>query len=216
MAQKAVDRRKRPTQDRARATRDHILATAGKLFGERGIADTSTNRIAAASGVSIGTLYRYFADRAEIVDELLEQVITEVERSFTERAFDVPGVGTEVSVRSYTEMVAEILSVFTEVLVAHAALIKALVGGVQFYSSGLPELEPRLRLILKVILIQALGPGNDSRYDEMAFVLINTGFAAVLRATAVGVSPEMRDSTLAMTARMMGSWLYAEAVAADR
>ncbi|MFF0545082.1 TetR/AcrR family transcriptional regulator [Nocardia thailandica] len=216
MAQKSVDRRKRPTQDRARATREHILATAGKLFGERGIADTSTNRIAAASGVSIGTLYRYFSDRSEIVDELLDQVITEVERSFTERAFDIPGVGAAGSMEGYIELVSEILSVFTEVLVANAALIKALVGGVQFYSSGLPELEPRLRLIVKVILIQGLGPGDDGRYDEMAFVLINTGFAAVLRATAVGVSPQMRDSALAMTARMMGSWLYTEAVAAER
>ncbi|MEU4707149.1 TetR/AcrR family transcriptional regulator [Nocardia salmonicida] len=59
-----------PTQDRAKATRNQILDAAAELFGERGITETSTNRIAAAAGVSIGTVYRYFSDRSRMVDEL--------------------------------------------------------------------------------------------------------------------------------------------------
>ncbi|MFJ2838152.1 TetR/AcrR family transcriptional regulator [Nocardia sp. NPDC087230] len=53
--------RRQPSQDRAKETRDHILDTAAELFGSHGVAQTSTNRIAAEAGVSIGTLYRYFA-----------------------------------------------------------------------------------------------------------------------------------------------------------
>ncbi|MGW0325589.1 TetR/AcrR family transcriptional regulator [Nocardia sp. NPDC003183] len=55
--------RRQPTQDRAEATRNQILDAAPELFGERGITETSTNRIAVAAGVSIGTVYRYFSDR---------------------------------------------------------------------------------------------------------------------------------------------------------
>ncbi len=75
MPSKAVAPRRRPTQERAKATREHILGTTARLFGERGIADTSTNRIAAAAGVSIGTVYRYFSDRAVMVEELLRRPV---------------------------------------------------------------------------------------------------------------------------------------------
>ncbi|ONM48464.1 TetR/AcrR family transcriptional regulator [Nocardia donostiensis] len=207
---RVAGQRKRPRQERAKATRNQILDAAARLFGERGIADTSTNKIAAEAGVSIGTLYRYFADRSVIVDDLLNRLIDQVEHGFTERVFEVPRATAEMGADEYTALVAGILEVFTDVLVANAALVKALVGGVQFYSSGLPDLEPRLRLLVKVILIQGLGPGDDATYDTMAFVLINTGFAAVLRVSAVEVSAEERDKALAMTARMMGLWLYSE------
>ncbi|MEU2039669.1 TetR/AcrR family transcriptional regulator [Nocardia niwae] len=204
---KAVGQRRRPTQERAKATREHILDTAARLFGERGIADTSTNRIAAEAGVSIGTVYRYFADRAVLVDELLERLLETVERRFTQRVFDLSG-------KPVQQIVTEILEVITEELVANAKLVRALVAGVQFYSSGIPEFEPRLRLLVKVMLIQVLGPGDDHRYDVMTFVIINTGFAAVLRASALEVDSGARREAIEMTGRMIGAWMEAEARAA--
>jgi hypothetical protein len=89
-------------------------------------------------------------------------------------------------------------------------LVRALVAGVQFYSSGLPEFEPRLRLLVKVVLIQVLGPGDDHEYDMMTFVIINTGFAAVLRASALDVDSRERREAIEMTARMIGAWLEPE------
>ncbi|WP_063021708.1 TetR/AcrR family transcriptional regulator [Nocardia niwae] len=207
MPPKAVGQRRRPTQERAKATREHILDTAARLFGERGIADTSTNRIAAEAGVSIGTVYRYFADRAVLVDELLERLLETVERRFTQRVFDLSG-------KPVQQIVTEILEVITEELVANAKLVRALVAGVQFYSSGIPEFEPRLRLLVKVMLIQVLGPGDDHRYDVMTFVIINTGFAAVLRASALEVDSGARREAIEMTGRMIGAWMEAEARAA--
>ncbi|MGN2638126.1 TetR/AcrR family transcriptional regulator [Nocardia takedensis] len=195
--------RRRPTQDRARATREHILDTAARLFGERGIAATSTNRIAAEAEVSIGTVYRYFADRAVIVDELLRRLLENIERRFTDRLFDS-------SAESPEQLMAGVLDTITVELVAQAPLVRALVAGVQFYSSGLPEFEPRLRVLVKVMLIQMLGPGDDREFDTMTFVLINTGFAAVLRASAQDVDGAERREAIAMTARMIGRWIDAE------
>ncbi|MFC3962762.1 TetR/AcrR family transcriptional regulator [Nocardia jiangsuensis] len=203
MPTKTPAQRRRPTQDRAKATREHILDTAARLFGERGIAGTSTNRIAAEAGVSIGTVYRYFADRSVLVEELLARLLESVEKRFTQRMFDLSGKGA-------TEVWVDILNVITDELVANAALVRALVAGVQFYSSGIPEFEPRLRLLVKVMLIQLLGPGDDHRYDVMTFVLINTGFAAALRSSALEVDSTARREAIDMTGRMIGAFLESE------
>ncbi|WP_040867532.1 TetR/AcrR family transcriptional regulator [Nocardia exalbida] len=207
MPSKAVGQRRRPTQERAKATREHILDTAARLFGERGIANTSTNRIAVEAGVSIGTVYRYFADRAVLVEELLERLLETIERRFTQQVFNL-------SEKSIPQVVSDVLQVITAELVANAQLVRALVGGVQFYSSGIPEFEPRLRLLVKVMLIQILGPGDDHEYDVMTFVMINTGFAAVLRASALDVDSRARAEAIDMTGRMIGAWMEAEAEAA--
>ncbi|WP_159930604.1 MULTISPECIES: TetR/AcrR family transcriptional regulator [Nocardia] len=203
MPSKAVGQRRRPTQERAKATREHILDTAARLFGERGIADTSTNRIAAEAGVSIGTVYRYFADRAVLVEELLARLLETIERRFTQQVFGLAD-------KSVQQIMIDVLETITAELVENAQLVRALVAGVQFYSSGLPEFEPRLRLLVKVVLIQVLGPGDDHEYDMMTFVIINTGFAAVLRASALDVDSRERREAIEMTARMIGAWLEAE------
>ncbi|WP_067659335.1 TetR/AcrR family transcriptional regulator [Nocardia harenae] len=203
MPTKTTAPRRRPTQDRAKATREHILDTAARLFGERGIAGTSTNRIAAEAGVSIGTVYRYFADRSVLVEELLARLLESVEKRFTQRMFDLSG-------KDAPDVWVDILTVVTDELVAHAALVRALVAGVQFYSSGIPEFEPRLRLLVKVLIIQLLGPGDDHRYDVMTFVLINTGFAAALRSSAAEVDGTARREAIEMTGRMIGAFLAAE------
>ncbi|MFF3228253.1 TetR/AcrR family transcriptional regulator [Nocardia suismassiliense] len=209
MPPKAVGQRRRPTQERAKATREHILDTAAQLFGERGIANTSTNKIAAAAGVSIGTVYRYFADRSVMVEELLRRLLENIEQRFSQRVF---GLGEKPSV----EVISGILEVIADELVENAQLVRALVAGVQFYSSGIPEFEPRLRLLVKVMVIQILGPGDDHEYDVMTFVIINTGFAAVLRATALEVDSAARAEALQMTARMIAAWVDVETQAAVR
>ncbi|WP_280488717.1 TetR/AcrR family transcriptional regulator [Nocardia farcinica] len=195
--------RRRPTQERAKATRELILDTAARLFGERGIDATSTNRIAAEAGVSVGTVYRYFADRTVIVEELLERLLEGIERRLTERLFGMVADGIE-------SLAAQVFEALTEELVAHAPLVRALVGGVQFYNSGIPEFEQRLRVLVKVMIIQLLGPGDDRRYDTMTFVLINTGFATVLRASALEVGSAERRDAITLTARMIGSWAAVE------
>ncbi|MGW0179494.1 TetR/AcrR family transcriptional regulator [Nocardia sp. NPDC003345] len=201
---------RRPTQERAKATREHILDTAARLFGERGIADTSTNRIAAEAGVSIGTVYRYFSDRSVMVDELLERLLSDAERSFTGWFSEISRTPVHGLRGAMPEILLSLLEMFSTELAANTKLVRSLVDGVQFYSSGLPEFEPRLRLLVKLVLIQIFGPGDDRTYDTMAYVLVNAGFSAVLRTAATEVRPEDRTEIIAMTARMMGTWVDAE------
>ncbi|RDI46724.1 TetR/AcrR family transcriptional regulator [Nocardia mexicana] len=203
MPTKTAAHHRHPTQERAKATRQHILDTAAKLFGQRGIANTSTNRIAAEAGVSIGTVYRHFADRTAIADDLLAGLIGTVEWCFTQRLLHMSGETTE-------ELIADILHTLTDELVAHAPLVRALVATVQFPTSGLPELEPRLHTLTTALLTRILGPANHNDYDTMAFVLVNTGFAAVLRTGVIETGSTERHEILDMTARMIAAWIEAE------
>lgn len=56
-------------QARARKTYEALITAASRLFAERGFDATQTPDIAQAAGVSVGTFYRYFADKKEIYIE---------------------------------------------------------------------------------------------------------------------------------------------------
>ncbi|CAN7637926.1 TetR/AcrR family transcriptional regulator [Mycolicibacterium frederiksbergense] len=62
--------RKQPRQQRSAQTRRDILDAAARIFGEHGYAAGTTNRIAAAAGVSIGSLYQYFPNKDAILAAL--------------------------------------------------------------------------------------------------------------------------------------------------
>lgn len=65
-------RRRRPVQARSQATVDFVLEAAARVFKREGFAAT-TNRIAEAAGVSIGTLYEYFPHKQALLFALAER-----------------------------------------------------------------------------------------------------------------------------------------------
>jgi len=68
-----ISARKEPTQARSRATVDAILEASARILIREGYAALSTNRVAAAAGVSIGSLYQYFGGKEAIVGALLDR-----------------------------------------------------------------------------------------------------------------------------------------------
>jgi AcrR family transcriptional regulator len=61
----------------AAINRERLLAAAGELFAERGL-DVTLNDIAHHAGVGVGTAYRRFANKEEVIDALFEQRLREV------------------------------------------------------------------------------------------------------------------------------------------
>jgi AcrR family transcriptional regulator len=71
--------RKRPRQERARATFDAVLDGAAEVITEHGYAAMTTNAVARRAGISIGSLYQYFPDKTAILVCLLERHIREMQ-----------------------------------------------------------------------------------------------------------------------------------------
>src|SRR5512134_3178395 len=65
--------RKTPTQARSRATVDAILAATARVMVKHGFDRTTTNQIAEAAGVSIGSLYQYFPSKEALVAALMDR-----------------------------------------------------------------------------------------------------------------------------------------------
>lgn len=54
--------------------KEEILEVARKIINQKGLAETSTNDIAKALGISRGTLYYHFKSKEEIIDALVFQL----------------------------------------------------------------------------------------------------------------------------------------------
>ncbi len=86
--------RKAPRQDRARATVEAILAATARVLVKEGYDRASTNRIADAAGVSVGSLYQYFPSKEALVAALIEQhsasMLAFLERMAATASLDAP------------------------------------------------------------------------------------------------------------------------------
>ena len=74
--------RRKPVQDRSRASVDAILAAAAQVFDAEGYAEATTDRIAERAGVSVGTLYQYFPSKDALLVALFELHLDEAEAAF--------------------------------------------------------------------------------------------------------------------------------------
>lgn len=73
--QAAEIKRRIPRQARATETAETILEGAAQILEANGLAGFTTNAVAARAGVSIGTLYQYFADKNAILLALAKQQV---------------------------------------------------------------------------------------------------------------------------------------------
>ncbi|HEY9304179.1 MAG TPA: TetR/AcrR family transcriptional regulator, partial [Mycobacterium sp.] len=75
-----------PTTDRGRATVSRVLDAACVLFAKKGVRATTLDEIGKAAGVGRGQLYHFFADKADLVADVVglqvERVIASMQPSF--------------------------------------------------------------------------------------------------------------------------------------
>jgi AcrR family transcriptional regulator len=65
--------RKQASQARSRATVDAILEATARVLVHDGYDRASTNKVALAAGVSVGSLYQYFPNKEALVAALIER-----------------------------------------------------------------------------------------------------------------------------------------------
>jgi AcrR family transcriptional regulator len=112
--------RKPPQQSRSRATVSAILDATIRIFDRENFEAASTTHIAEVAGISIGTLYQYFADRNAILDALQDR---ELERAteMLEHAL------TSTDAQSGPEIARRVIAGLMELYRASPALHRVLV-----------------------------------------------------------------------------------------
>ena len=65
--------RRKAKQERSRETVEIVLDAAARVLAAHGYAIATTNRVAQAAGVSVGTLYEYFANKDAVFEALIRR-----------------------------------------------------------------------------------------------------------------------------------------------
>jgi AcrR family transcriptional regulator len=83
--------RKRPRQTRSRRTVDALLDATEEVLRTHGYPGASTNRIARAAGLSVGSLYQYFGDKDGLIGAAIERALAREAESLVGQAEDARG-----------------------------------------------------------------------------------------------------------------------------
>jgi AcrR family transcriptional regulator len=66
--------RKQPVQQRSQRMVENLLDAAGSIIAEKGLDHFTTVEVAARAGVSVGSLYQYFANKETLLAALLDRL----------------------------------------------------------------------------------------------------------------------------------------------
>jgi len=92
-----------PRQSRSRATYEAILDAAIRIFDREGMDAATTSRIAEVAGVSVGTLYQYFANRDQILEALQQREFERAQRMMQELLANPESVSDRAVARAVVE-----------------------------------------------------------------------------------------------------------------
>jgi AcrR family transcriptional regulator len=170
---------RKPRQQRAQVKVELILEAAMRLLAKGGLAALTTNAVAETAGVSIGTLYQYFANKEAILDALAERETAELSERVL-AALTAPGeIPPDARIAAIIGAVASGYGGRQQVhrLVMEHSLHR-----------GAGRLGPLLEQL--VAFLTSYGPpdgdGRDPPFSHAeAFVLTNA-FAGVMRAMILG------------------------------
>ena len=155
--------RREPQQQRSRQTVDYVLEAVQLVVKRHGTQAITTNRIAEAAGVSVGSLYQYFPDKRAIFTALHDRHVDEVRR---------------VIERTTTDCASSQLGEFARELVL--GLVKAHAGVAELHdvvASAVPHSALGFKSALHQTFGQVLSRADDTeRYsldetERMLFVL---------------------------------------------
>jgi len=168
--------RTRPVQARSRDMKDRILTATAQVLAERGYAGLSTNRVAAQAGVSVGSLYRYFEDRTDLMEHLRRRVTETVVRDLTEAM--VAAVRREPF-----DGVRHVVSTLVDALVEHGPVVKALLDEVPLgsHANALPAVEGQLGQFARMFVAQHAPQLPADEVDARVYLALGVTLNACLR-----------------------------------
>ena len=159
----AAPQRRQPVQERSRQTVARILEAADTLIDEGGVEAVTTRAVADRAGVTYPSLYRFFADREEILDQLVTHHLA---------ALDAQAVAEE-----RTWQITSVRDVIDRELDLHVAYFKEHPSAARLWLSGRssPAVVTQVRQRAQVLaerLRQALVAANFAASDTDPRVLL--------------------------------------------
>ncbi|MCZ8382502.1 TetR/AcrR family transcriptional regulator [Mycobacterium sp. CPCC 205372] len=169
MAQKSTPApRRMPRQDRSRAMVDRILDAGQEMLIAHGYDGASTNRIAAAAGISPGSLYQYFPNKdaiaAAVIDRYSDQLSARVAARVSER-LDQPA----------PHYVRESIAALLDALDVHPDFLRAVMEQTPRLGSGSKLLAFEQRIGELTVAYLTINKGvvrPDATFETAAWMLV--------------------------------------------
>ena len=195
--------RKRPRQDRSRATVDTILEAAARVLVTHGFDRLTTNAVAETAGVSIGSLYQYFPNKEALVATLIEHQVTETNAATQSELLRVAQLPIAAAVRALIELTIRGYAVNPElrrVLIEQVPRVGRL--------ARIYELQAGTHRMVAALLTARRAEITIDNPDVAAFLLVSAIMAVAHRATIFHPDrlrdPVLIDEACAMVTRYLG------------
>jgi len=191
--------RRSPVQGRAQATVDTILKAAAQILARHGAEAATTNAIAERAGVSVGSLYQYFANREALMSELVRRHVTAMQEVLA-------GALAGLSARPLPEAVAQLVAAIVAAhrvaprlhQALHQTMVHSKVDAIDHFES---ELETLVCQTLRV------HPSLDLEDPQLTATVLVRALGGLIRTTLRREPERIDDPALAaaMTGMILGT-----------
>jgi len=195
--------RKRPRQARSKATVDSILEATSRVLVKHGFDRLSTNAVAAAAGVSIGSLYQYFPNKESLVSALIDRHMEEMNAAIVAELARVATLPLAEAARCVVELTIRAHAIDPEL---HRVLTEQVprVGKL----ARLRELDDVCHRIVASLLVARKRELAIRDPDLAAFILVSSIESIVHRAALLYPQrlrdPRLVDETTLLVTRYLG------------
>jgi AcrR family transcriptional regulator len=156
---------RRPTQRRARQTVDAILDAVARVLKRDGLKAVTTNRIAEAAGVSIGSVYQYFPDKQAIFVALHRRHIDDIDRL-------VATTLVENANSSLEDLIRSMVGAITDAHTADPELYEMMFSEVPHRAEGTKDFTVRFHGAFRLALAARADEFGKARdLDKLVFVV---------------------------------------------
>ena len=203
--------RNRPVQARSREMKQRILDAAAQVLAERGYAGMSTNRVAEQAGVSVGSLYRYFSDRTDLMEHLRAEVSEATMRDLTAAMAEAISLDTRQGVRHVVESLVRSLE-------EHGAVVRALMDEVPLgsHQNALPQLESQLGHFARIFVAQHAPHLSPRDVEARVYLALGVTLNACLRIALERPAHLDQDDLVDLVADLLATGLTLPSGAPDR
>ncbi|HEY5240457.1 MAG TPA: TetR/AcrR family transcriptional regulator [Polyangiaceae bacterium] len=197
--------RKKPRQQRSQDTVECILDATARVLCSTGYDRASTNRVAMAAGVSVGSLYQYFPSKEALVAALVERHVEQMTSLVTGKLAEVSTAPLDVAVRTMIDSMFAAHAVDPRL---HKVLIEQVprIGKLE----RIVGVEREVEVLVAVFLAARKGELRRTRLEAAAFVVCNLVEAVTHAAVLAELKDPRRTEVAAELTDMVLRYLQAD------